>query len=64
MRWIKAWIAIGGLAIAAGSCGQEPIGVDVNLVNVGFTAQDGCGALVNSLAPRFNNAAGTCVAPR
>jgi hypothetical protein len=32
--------------------GKEPIGVDVNLVNVGFTAQDGRGALVNSLAKK------------
>jgi Ca-activated chloride channel homolog len=35
--------------ITAGSWGQQPIRVDVNLVNVAFTARDGRGALVSDL---------------
>ena len=43
-----AWLVVAGLA--AGSCrGQQPIKVDVNLVNVAFTARDAQGKLVESL---------------
>jgi Ca-activated chloride channel family protein len=43
-------VALGtGGAMAAGSWGQQPIRVDVNLVNVAFTARDSHGALVNGL---------------
>lgn len=36
-------------SLAAGSWGQQPIRLDVNLVNVAFTARDSRGALVNNL---------------
>jgi Ca-activated chloride channel homolog len=35
--------------LAVGSWGQQPIRVDVNLVNVAFTARDGHGGLVSNL---------------
>ena len=50
MRGIIA-AAVLGLwgALGAPAGGQQPIRVDVNLVNVGFTARDSRGALVNHL---------------
>src|SRR5208283_324236 len=51
MRGIAAAGWVLGLcgALTAGSRGQQPIRVDVNLVNVAFTARDGHGALVSNL---------------
>jgi Ca-activated chloride channel family protein len=50
MRGMVA-VAVVGLCgmMAAGSRGQQPIRVDVNLVNVAFTARDSRGALLNNL---------------
>jgi Ca-activated chloride channel family protein len=49
-RVIAMVVALGmGGALAAESWGQQPIRVDVNLVNVAFTARDSRGALVNGL---------------
>ncbi len=50
MRGMAAgWVLGLCAAMAAGSWGQQPIRVDVNLVNVAFTARDGRGALVSNL---------------
>jgi Ca-activated chloride channel homolog len=50
MRGASVWAALSLCAtLASGSWGQQPIRVDVNLVNVAFTARDGRGALVNYL---------------
>jgi Ca-activated chloride channel family protein len=51
MRWPNTVVAAGVLcgALAAGTRAQQPIRVDVNLVNVAFTARDSRGELVNNL---------------
>ena len=43
-----AWV-VAGLVIAQAGGAQKPIRVDVNLVNVGFTARNAQGALVDNL---------------
>jgi Ca-activated chloride channel family protein len=50
MRLIVAAMLLAVAVLAAGNCqGQQPIKVDVNLVNVAFTARDGQGKLMESL---------------
>jgi Ca-activated chloride channel homolog len=48
MWGVGKWVA-GSLVLAGAGMGQQPIRVDVNLVNVAFTARDGRGALVENL---------------
>jgi len=51
MRWcVPLSIAILSLAAAVRSAAQQPIHLDVNLVNVSFTVRDARGALVDTLS--------------
>ena len=50
MRWFRFFLTVLLFAAAVpGAPAQQPIHVDVNLVNVSFTARDARGALVNNL---------------
>ena len=50
MRAMTIGLVLGLFAAMTGAQAQQPIRVDVNLVNVAFTARDSRGALVNNLA--------------
>ena len=46
---MRAWIVASGLLLAGVCAAQEPVRVDVKLVNVAFSARDARGALVDNL---------------